>query len=169
MKKLLLLILSILFFTPIYSRQLWLSPTGSDLNKGLTLETAWKTPNYAFNNLVAGDTLWVKGGTYTVTATVKSKNAGTKTQPVKVFAVRGEKPLFDCSSMRNYGNESSTYRGMDLRQAWWHVRGIKIYKAGYNGIINYRRRKYHCRGNDSSGMRVRWNFDGCRCGKCTHY
>ncbi len=135
MKKLLLLILSILFFTPIYSRQLWLSPTGSDLNKGLTLETAWKTPNYAFNNLVAGDTLWVKGGTYTVTATVKSKNAGTKTQPVKVFAVRGEKPLFDCSSMRNYGNESSTYRGMDLRQAWWHVRGIKIYKAGYNGII----------------------------------
>jgi hypothetical protein len=24
---------------------------------------------------------------------------------------------------------------MDLRQSWWHVRGIKIYKAGHNGII----------------------------------
>lgn len=135
MKKLLLIILSILYISSSFSRQLWLSPTGSDSNNGLTLESAWKTPNYAFNTMVAGDTLWVKGGTYTVTATVKSKNAGTKTQPVKVFAVRGEKPLFDCSSMRNYGNESSTYRGMDLRQAWWHVRGIKIYKAGYNGII----------------------------------
>ncbi len=135
MKKNFLLIISILIFFSAYSRQLWLSPSGNDSNDGLTISKAWKTPNYAFNTLVAGDTLWVKGGTYTVTSTVKSKNAGTKTHPVKVFAVRGEKPLFDCATMRNYGSESSTYRGMDLRQAYWHVRGIKIYKAGYNGII----------------------------------
>ncbi len=135
MKKLLLLLSIIFLTTSLSARQLYLSTSGSDANNGLSLQTAWLSPNYAFNALVAGDTLWVKGGTYTVNSTVKSKNAGTKTQPIKVLALKGEKPVFDCSSFRNYGSESSTYRGMDLRQSWWHVRGIKIYKAGHNGII----------------------------------
>lgn len=135
MKKLLLLLSIIFLTTPISARQLYLSPTGSDTNNGLSLQTAWLSSNYAYNTLVAGDTLWVKGGIYTVNSTVKSKNAGTKSQPIKVFAMKGEKPVFDCSSFRHYGSESSTYRGMDLRQSWWHVRGIKIYKAGHNGII----------------------------------
>lgn len=135
MKKLLLLFGILFLNISLFARQLYLSPGGNDSNNGLSPATAWKSPNFAFNTLVAGDTLWVAGGTYTVTETVKSKNAGTSTSPVKVFAIRGEKPVFDCSSFRNYGNESSTYRGMDLRQSWWHVRGIKIYKAGHNGII----------------------------------
>lgn len=134
------LIISILFFsiTNIKARQLYLSTNGNDSKDGLTLSTAWGTPNYAFNTLVAGDTLWVAGGTYTIPSsagTVKAKNLGTQSNPVKVFAIHGEKPVFDCSAFRNWGNESSTYRGMDLRRDWWHVRGIKIYRAGHNGII----------------------------------
>ena len=129
------LILISVFSTNAFGRKYYISPTGSDSNDGLTLQTAWGTPNFAFQTIQSGDTLWVKGGTYIVNSTVKAKNGGTKTAPVCVFAIRGEKPVFDCSSMRHYGSESSTYRGMDLRQPWWHVRGIKIYKAGYNGII----------------------------------
>jgi hypothetical protein len=133
--KVLLLFLALGCVQQAAARQYWLSPSGSDANNGLSLQTAWLSPNAAFGKLAAGDTLWVKGGTYTVGSTVKASNPGTKTLPVKVWAVRGEKPLFDCSSMRHYGSESSTYRGMDLRQAYWHVRGITIYKAGYNGVI----------------------------------
>jgi hypothetical protein len=135
MKKHILLLSLTLFSIIVSARQLWLSPTGNDSNSGLSLATAWLSPYTAFTKLVAGDTLWVKGGTYTVDATVKASNPATKTSPVLVSAVRGEKPVFDCSSFRHYGSESSTYRGMDLRQAYWRVRGIKIYKAGYNGII----------------------------------
>ena len=135
MKKITLFILLFLFSFHLSARQLWLSPTGNDSNNGLTVQTAWLSPGTAFTKLIAGDTLWVKGGTYTVDATVKASNPATKTSPVLVAAVRGEKPVFDCSSFRHYGSESSTYRGMDLRQAYWRVRGIKIYKAGYNGII----------------------------------
>ena len=135
MKKITLFILLFLFSFHLSSRQLWLSPTGNDSNNGLTVQTAWLSPGTAFTKLVAGDTLWVKGGTYTVNATVKASNPATKTSPILVSAVRGEKPIFDCSSFRHYGSESSTYRGMDLRQAYWRVRGIKIFKAGYNGII----------------------------------
>jgi len=134
--KISLLLLFLFFFAiSISARQLWLSPNGNDAANGLTLASAWQSPVTAFTKLVAGDTLWVKGGTYIVNATVKASNPATKTLPVRVLAVRGEKPVFDCSSMRHYGSEASTYRGMDLRQAYWHVRGIKIYKAGYNGII----------------------------------
>ena len=124
------------FLCPFLSaKQYFLSPTGNDSNNGLSVQTAWLSPNTAFTKLVAGDTLWVKGGTYNIGSTIKASNPATKTSPVLVSAVRGEKPIFDCSSFRNYGSESSTYRGMDLRQAYWRVRGIKIYKAGYNGVI----------------------------------
>lgn len=135
MKKSILFFLLISSTSFISARQLWLSPTGNDAANGLSLANAWLSPETAFTKLVAGDTLWVKGGTYTVNATVKASNPATKTSPAFVSAVRGEKPIFDCSSFRNYGSESSTYRGMDLRQAYWHVKGIRIYKAGYNGII----------------------------------
>lgn len=128
-------IISLLFYFNGNSKQYYISPTGNDSNSGLTIQTAWQSPNTAFTKLVAGDTLWVAGGTYTVNTTVKASNPASKTSPVLVSAIRGEKPVFDCSSMRNYGNESSTYRGMDLRQPYWHIRGLKIYKAGYNGII----------------------------------
>jgi hypothetical protein len=124
------------FICPFISaKQYFLSPTGNDSNNGLSVETAWLSPNTAFTKLVAGDTLWVKGGTYIISSTVKASNPATKTSPVLVSAVRGEKPVFDCTPMRHAGSESSTYRGMDLRQAYWRVRGIKIYKAGYNGVI----------------------------------
>jgi hypothetical protein len=113
----------------------YLSPNGDDGKSGLSLEEAWKSPNKAFQTLSAGDVLWVKGGTYTVTEPVKTKNAGSQSQPVKVYAVRGEKPLFDCSSYRAYGSENSGKRGIELRQAWWHVRGINVYMAGNSGIL----------------------------------
>ena len=134
MKKHILYLL-IIFSSTISARQFYLKPTGNDSNDGLTIQTAWQSPSTAFTKLVAGDTLWVKGGTYVVNTTVKASNPATKNSPVFVSAVRGEKPVFDCSSMRHAGSESSTYRGMDLREPYWHVRGIKIYKAGYNGII----------------------------------
>lgn len=138
MKKTITFLCMMLIGAYTYATEYWISPTGDDSKDGKSLENAWKSPNKAFQTITAGDILWVKGGTYTISAsdlTVKAKNPGTQTNPVKVFAVRGEKPVFDCSAFRNYGSEDSKYRGMDLRQPWWHVRGIKIYKAGHNGII----------------------------------
>lgn len=138
MKKYIITLISVFIIMNMLGEEYYLSPGGNDASDGKTLENAWKSPNKAFQIMKAGDILWVKGGTYIIPAsdgTMKAKNAGTQSNPVRVYAVRGEKPVFDCSAFRNYGSESSTYRGMDLRQDWWHVRGIKIYKAGHNGII----------------------------------
>lgn len=138
MKKISTLLLFLCSVLMLQATEYWLSPTGDDTKDGKSLENAWKSPNKAFQKITAGDLLWVKGGTYVISAsdlTIKAKNPGTKTNPVQVFAVKGELPIFDCSAFRNYGSESSNYRGMDLRQNWWHVRGIKIFQAGHNGII----------------------------------
>ncbi len=137
MKKQFTYLLSALFLC-IFSAnatEYWLSPSGNDSNDGKSEAKAFKTPQKAMDMAQAGDQVWVTGGTYPVSATVKTKNSGTKDAIIKFFAVKGEKPVFDCSSMRNKGNESSTYRGLDLRQNWWHVKGINISGAGYNGII----------------------------------
>jgi hypothetical protein len=135
MKKLSVFLFCICTALTLPATDYYLSPNGDDNKSGKSLEEAWKSPNKAFQTITTGDILWVKGGTYTVTEPVKTKNPGTQSSPVRVYAVRGEKPVFDCSSYRNYGNEKSTFRGVELRQAWWHVRGIKVYKAGYNGIL----------------------------------
>lgn len=122
-------------FVNAYAGVYYLAPNGNDNNNGKTWETAWATPAKVATTLQAGDTCWTKGGTYIVHATVKAKNDGTKQQPICWFALKGELPVFDCSSFRNYGSENSTYRGLDLRRNYWHVKGLKIYKAGHNGII----------------------------------
>jgi hypothetical protein len=135
MKKIyfLLSLLSVCF--TMQATEYYLSPNGDDSKSGLSVEEAWKSPLKAFQQLSAGDVLWVKGGVYTVTEPVKTKNAGSQSQPVRVYAVRGEKPVFDCSSYRAYGSENSGKRGIELRQAWWHVRGIKVYMAGNSGVL----------------------------------
>lgn len=136
MRKITLCLSLCLFvFAQVNAKVYYLAPNGSDTNDGLTWETAWGTPAKVATTLQAGDTCWTKGGTYTVHATVKAKNDGTQQQPVCWYAVKGELPVFDCSSFRNYGSENSTYRGLDLRRNYWHVKGMKIYKAGHNGII----------------------------------
>ncbi|MDR0412281.1 MAG: right-handed parallel beta-helix repeat-containing protein [Dysgonamonadaceae bacterium] len=129
------LLLPVFFCGMAAAADYYLSPNGNDSNDGLSLEKAWKSPNKAFQTLAAGDVLWVKGGTYTVTEPVKTKNAGSSSRPIRVYAVRGEKPVFDCSSYRAYGGENAGKRGVELRQAWWHVRGIKVYMSGNSGIL----------------------------------
>lgn len=126
------------FCIHVEARQFFLSPQGNDSHKGLTLETAWRSPHFAFNALEAGDTLWVAGGTYMIPASVgpiRTRNHGSASLPIRVLALRGERPVFDCSAFRNWGSENSTFRGMELRHAWWHVRGLKIFQAGHNGIL----------------------------------
>jgi hypothetical protein len=136
MKKIYFL-LSFLLLTgfAVSATEYYLSPEGDDSKSGLSLENAWKSPGKAFQQLAAGDILWIKGGTYTVTEPVKTKNAGSQSSPIRVYAVRGEKPVFDCSSYRAYGSENSGKRGIELRQAWWHLRGVKVYMAGNSGVL----------------------------------
>src|SRR5689334_9873609 len=42
----------------------YVSTTGSDNNNGTSLSTPWRTINKAAQTMVAGDTVYIRGGTY---------------------------------------------------------------------------------------------------------
>ncbi|MDL5501603.1 MAG: hypothetical protein QSU88_00135, partial [Candidatus Methanoperedens sp.] len=74
------------------SSQYYVSQTGSDSNSG-TLTSPWKTIQKAANILVAGDIVYVRGGTYR--ERVIAKNSGTNTNYITFVAYPGEIPVID--------------------------------------------------------------------------
>src|SRR6266487_1507660 len=61
----------------------YVSPSGNDSNPG-TINAPWKTLTYAGGQLAAGDTLYVRGGTYN--EKVNFRHSGTASQPIKILA-----------------------------------------------------------------------------------
>jgi hypothetical protein len=127
MKKLLIIVLLTI---PILSNATtyYVSPSGSNSNAG-TSTSPWGSLNYAFNKLVAGDILYVRGGTYTVMAngsygiSVSGKN-GTSSNRISVLAYTGEFPVLNCSGL----NSSSGDRdGLIMSNcSYWSIKGLNI-------------------------------------------
>lgn len=88
--------------------------------------------NKAFSNLIAGDTLILKNGTYkTLSRLLTSDNqTGTKDKPITVKAETNGKVLIDFTGMA-FG---STNRGLQIASDYWIIDGLAIKGAGDNGI-----------------------------------
>jgi hypothetical protein len=116
MKK--LIIIPLLFFTLLTSGQYYVAPWGSNSNPG-TFAEPWATLQQGIEEAVAGDTVWIRGGTYYPTTkatggtgvfviypTTGHGASGTWDAPICYFAYPGERPVFDCVNAANadYGN-----------------------------------------------------------------
>src|SRR5450759_2963509 len=76
------------------SNTYYVSTTGSDTNPG-TLSQPWKTIQKAVNTVVAGDTIYVRGGQYDGIKNGWSfKNSGTSSQPITLTNSPGEQVVF---------------------------------------------------------------------------
>lgn len=133
MKKMLMALLGALsFIAPVPATTYWVAPYGSDSNNGTSSNTPFATPIKAVTaSLTAGDTIWIRGGTYVLNGNVSpgSSKAGTAGNPIKMWAYPGELPVFDFATMTN------TAKGLDLRRNYWHVRGIEVKNAPDSGIL----------------------------------
>jgi hypothetical protein len=93
---------------------------------------------------VAGDTVWIRGGTYqfatTATVGVSFSKSGAPGKPIRYFAYGNEAPVFDLSN----GIPDGRVTGLDLRSDWIHVRGLEV-----RGVQQYQS------GQDSWGVRIR--------------
>lgn len=107
----------------------YVSPAGDDSNTG-TLASPWYSIHKAVSNVSAGDTIYVRGGRYTYSATIVLSTSGTATARICIVNYPGEHPVFDFSSMA----EADANRGIYLTGDYWHLKGLEIYKAGDNGI-----------------------------------
>ena len=104
---------------------LYVSPQGDDGATG-AIDAPLKTPQAAFSKMASGDTVYVRGGTYSLTAQVKPSKAGTEAARCKLWAYPGEKPVFDFTGLND--------RGLYISKDYWHVKGVEVKNAGSNGI-----------------------------------
>jgi len=82
-------------------------------------------------NAAAGDTIYVKAGTYATTTTISITKSGTSGKPCCLMVNPGEaRPVLDFSGM----SAASGNRGILLKGGYWHIKGIIIKGAGDNGL-----------------------------------
>jgi hypothetical protein len=122
------------FHSALSAATYYVATNGSDSNDGLSTNTPFATPQKAvtLSALTAGDTIYVRGGTYVLNARVNpssSKN-GTPGNHIKLWAYPGELPEFDFDTM-----PESSDKALDMRRNYWHVRGIEVRNAPDSGIL----------------------------------
>jgi hypothetical protein len=76
-------------------KAVYLSPSGNDINLG-TFDSPWNTLNKAMSRVAAGDTVFMRGGTYsyTVASSISGKN-GTPSNLIHIINYPGEMPVID--------------------------------------------------------------------------
>lgn len=132
----LVLAISVTWFVTIFlpapsiAKTYFVSPGGSDAAGG-TFDQPFFTITKAHSVAAAGDTIFVRGGTYTLTSTITLSKSGTSTNGFFLLAYAGERPLLDFSSMAVSGSN----RGIQLSGSRWTIKGFDIKGAGDNGML----------------------------------
>lgn len=136
-----ILIILVLFITSIVrAGTYYVSTTGNDSNAG-TLAAPWLTWQKGWNTIVAGDTLYIRGGTYQPTAflfgTVFSSSYytavgidnhdGTAENRIVVMNYPGETPVLDGVNVNAANGATGVRYGIFMRGcSYWHIKGIEI-------------------------------------------
>jgi len=121
-------VITILFTSQILA-QIFVSPTGNDSNSG-TIDSPLETIPAAVTISQPGDTIYMRGGTYTLNSSISISKDGTSGTMYYLFAYKNERPLLDFSSMP----VNSSNRGIKLSGDYWYFKGIDIKGAGDNGM-----------------------------------
>lgn len=119
------------------AKDYYLAPGGT--GNGMTIDKPFGDPVKAFAVLKAGDVLYVRGGTYHLSQTIKVNQTGTADKRICVFAYPGdtERPVFDFSGQpRSTSTEAASYRGVmhNIGANYWHYRGLDFCHAADNGM-----------------------------------
>ncbi len=129
-----LFLLFLLVCTVSSAEKYYVSVYGNDNNPG-SLDQPYATWQKGFNTVLAGDTLYIRGGTYYPEGTkyqnficgvVQVNHDGTSTSPICVFAYPGENPILDCRNMTQpYSHLGIYFENSDF----WHLKGLTITRS----------------------------------------
>ncbi|MGA2678666.1 MAG: DUF1565 domain-containing protein [Sedimentisphaerales bacterium] len=126
--------LGILFTAcPGYCSTYFVDPNGSDSNPG-TIGAPFQTIGYAVTTAVAGDTIYVRGGTYAYSGsstaiTLPTKSGSSPTNRCSLIGYNGERPLLDFNAMPGTSSD-----GLKINGSYWYVKGLDCRAAPHNGI-----------------------------------
>lgn len=106
----------------------YVATDGNDTNNGTALTSPFKTIAKPCGIAVAGDQIYVRGGTYANSATITLSKSGTLSTPIRMEGYSGERPLIDFSGTA-FGK-----KGFSLSGNYWYIKGLEVCKAGDNGL-----------------------------------
>jgi hypothetical protein len=109
----------------------YVATNGSDAYPG-TSNQPFATPQKAvtLSALAAGDTIYLRDGTYALATQVKPSKAGAAGSYIKLWAYPGEHPILDFDTM-----PESSDKALDVRRNYWHVKGLEVMNAPDSGIF----------------------------------
>lgn len=115
----------------------YVAPTGSDTAAG-TLAAPYKSIQVAVNKAVAGDSILLRGGTYSPTTNIQIKKSGTSSARITLAAYQTEVPIVDGEALTGTpapvgGSIASADRGVlhVENAAYWTFKGIHFINGPY--------------------------------------
>ena len=118
----------------------YVATTGSDSSAG-TMAAPFATLQKGVNTAVAGDTVWIRGGTYNITTPATSgaginftKSGTSDTNRINFFAYAGEVPVFDFTNM--VLSTTGYTHGFVINASYLHFKGLEIRYVPMNTFSN---------------------------------
>jgi Right handed beta helix region len=118
----------------------YVATTGSDSNSG-TLAAPFASMQKGADVAVAGDTVYIRGGTYKIVngssdsaGVTLSKSGKSDTERINFFAYTGELPIFDFSQLQL--SKTATCAGIKITGSWLHLKGLEISYVPMPGTVS---------------------------------
>ncbi|MEN8445914.1 MAG: DUF1565 domain-containing protein, partial [Cyanobacteria bacterium J06555_13] len=117
-------------------RTFFIAPNGSDRNAG-TLNSPFATLTKANEAVQAGDTIYMRGGTYkpAIDKIIKLTKSGTQAAPIRLYAYKDENPVIDGSDWTRRTTASGGKMLIDQTGDYWHVKGLEIVNGPRQGYL----------------------------------
>jgi len=127
-----LIVFGILFWLSVYSlaqaATYYVAPTGNNANPG-TIGQPFATLQKAQDVANPGDTIYMRGGTYTLTSYVNITKSGSAGNVINVLNYPAEIPILDGINLTN-----DSFPNIRLSGSYWYIKGLEIINAPYSGI-----------------------------------
>lgn len=122
--------LSFLFLTQsVEARDWYVAINGSDNGNGSESDP-YLSIGKAVSMVQAGETIYVKGGSYNLVSTILISKSGIAGGVISLVASQGERPVLNFSGQSLSGSNC----GIRLTGSYWHIKGLDITGAGDNGM-----------------------------------
>jgi len=115
-----------------FSRVIFVSVRGSDDNGTGSISMPYQTLTKAISLAQAGTIIYLRGGNYNYSSTIKLNKTGTKNNYITIAAYNSETVVLDFST-ESY---NSSMRGIQIDKGYnyWYLKNLSIKNAGDNGI-----------------------------------
>jgi len=107
----------------------YVATNGNDSNPGTNISQPFLTLGNAAGLATNGNLVYVRGGTYPVSAKISLSKIAVAGQPIRIRAYPGETPVLDCSG------EGTGTDGISISGNYYWLYGLVLTNAGHNSIV----------------------------------